>query len=56
MERRGAVQDVVMPTCPYCGQTMRKLLNDEEHPLRGITKDGGSRLVKCERCKERYYA
>ena len=49
------MQDVVMPTCPYCHTTLRKPLFDEDHPLRGKIKTGGSRLIQCERCKERYY-
>lgn len=50
------MQNVVMPTCPYCHTTLRQPMYDESHPLQGEITTGGSRMIRCERCKERYYA
>ena len=42
------MKSVVMPTCPYCGKRYDgKDLSEKLYPH--------SNMVRCDRCKERYY-
>lgn len=46
---------VVMPKCPYCHTTYTWLGTGDDNPLNRCNGSGKSVLVRCGRCKERYY-
>lgn len=49
------MQTVVMPTCPYCHETMPWIPIDKNNQLNRLKKDGDIVIVRCPRCRERYY-